>query len=80
MGGSCPQTPNSGRVAVKHLEMQDEEGARLVVANFLVLESFVLVAVRIGQVTMFPETFHQTNIVLCSATFHLYTKGKVLYL
>ena len=53
MGGSCPQTPNSGRVAVKHLEMQDEEGARLVVANFLVLESFVLAAIYMGQVIMF---------------------------
>ena len=53
MGGSCSKTPNSGKVSVKHLEMQDEKGARLVVANFLVLESFVLAAIYMGQVIMF---------------------------
>ena len=53
MGSSCSQTPNSGRVSVKHFEMHDEERARLVVANFLVLESFVLAAVPLGLVTMF---------------------------
>ena len=54
MGGLCPlksQTPQ--RVSAKHFQRQGEERTWLVVADFLVLESFVLAAVHIGQVTMF---------------------------
>ena len=47
----------------------------LVVANFLVSDSFVLVAVHLGQVTMFLQTSNKTNAVLCSATFYLYMNG-----
>ena len=40
-------------------------------------ESFVLAAVRVGQVNMFLQTSNKTNVILCSATFYLYMNGKV---
>ena len=76
MGSSCSQTPNSGRVSVKHFKMHDEERARLVVANFLVLESFVLTTVYVGQATVVLETSNKTNVTLYSATFCLYMMDK----
>ena len=48
----------------------------MVAANFLVLESFVLAAVQVGQVMMFLQTSNKTNGILCSATFCLYMNGK----
>ena len=72
MGSSCSQTPNSGRVSVKHFEMHDEERARLVVANFLVLESFVLAAIYMGQVIMFVETSNKTCYSLFCNILFLY--------
>ena len=48
----------------------------LVVINFLVPESSVLAAVRVGQVTVFLETSNRTNIILCSAAFYLYMSEK----
>ena len=49
--------------------------AWLVVADFLVQESFVLAAVHVGQVTMFLQTSNRTNVILCSATFSLCMNG-----
>ena len=48
-----PKTLSSLKDFSKALLRQGEGGAWLVVANFLVLESFVLAAVHIGQVRMF---------------------------
>ena len=46
-----------------------EEGVLLVVANFLVQESFVLVAAQGGLVTMILKTSNKT-IIFCSVTFY----------
>ena len=53
-GGSCPlksRTPQ--RLSAKHFKRQGEGGMWLVVANFLVLESFVLAVVHISQLKVF---------------------------
>ena len=52
MGGSRLKKPGTpGRVSAKPFYRKDEGGAWLVVADFLVSESFA--AVLVGQVTMF---------------------------
>ena len=50
----------------------------LVVANILVLESFVLATMQVGQVMRFLQTSNKTNVILCSA--NVYMNGKVLHL
>ena len=52
------------------------EGVCSVVANFLVLESFVLTTVYVGQATVVLETSNKTNVTLYSATFCLYMMDK----
>jgi len=52
-----------------------KEGAWLIVGNFLVSESFVLIAIHIDQITMFLYTSNKTNAILCSETFYLYMNG-----
>lgn len=54
-------------------------GACLVATTFLVLESFVLAAIHVGQVMMSLQTSNGTNVIFCSAIFYLYVNGKVLY-
>ena len=39
------------------------------------LESFVLVAARIGPITTFLKTSNKTDVILCSITFYLYVDG-----
>ena len=54
-----PQTPGGFQQGI--FKRSGEGGVWLVVANFLVLDSFVLTAVLVGQVTMFmgkPPTRH----------------------
>ena len=49
----------------------------LVVANFLVLESFVHAAVHIGQVILFLYISNKTNVILCSVKFYIFLYLKV---
>ena len=71
-GGSCPQNPQLLKiVSAKHFKRPGEGGAWLVVANFLVSESFALAVVHRGQLSMVLTTSNRTKAVLCSATFCL---------
>ena len=49
----------------------------LVVANILLLESFILPAIHVGQVMMLLQTSSKTNDILCSATSYLCISGKL---
>ena len=51
----------------------------LVVANILVLESFVLATMQVGQVVRLLQTSNKTNVILCSVISYLYISGKLLY-
>lgn len=42
------------------------------------LESFVLVAVHVGQVMMFLLISNKISIILCSATIYVFINGKML--
>lgn len=44
---------------------------------FLMLESFVLIAVHIGLVTMLLQTSNKTNIILYSTTFYLHMNENI---
>ena len=50
----APQTPNSQKGFSKAILKASEAGVRLVIADFLVQEFFVLAEVREGQVMKFP--------------------------
>ena len=50
----------------------------LVAANILVLDSFILPTIRVGQVMMLLQTSSKTNVILCSATSYLCISGKLL--
>ena len=50
----------------------------LVVAIFLVSESFVITGDHAGQFTMFLQT-PKTNVILRSAAFYINMNGKVFY-
>ena len=52
----------------------------LVVANFLVLESFVHAAVHIGEVILFLYISNKTNVIICSVNYciSLYLKVRAL--
>ena len=47
----------------------------MVVADFLISESFVLAAVHVGKDV--PINSNKTNVFLCSATFYLYMHQSV---
>ena len=53
--------------SAKHFQRQDEGGVWLVVANFLVSESFVLAAALLGQVTCKPP--NKAVVILCYSLF-----------
>ena len=59
----------------KHFQRQDEGGVWLVVANFLVSESFVLAAALLGQVTCKPP--NKAVVILCSVAFYLHMNGRL---
>ena len=54
-------------------------GVCLGVTNFLVLESFVLATMHVGQVMMLLQTSNKTNVILYSVISYLYISGKLLY-
>ena len=50
----------------------------MVAVNFLVLKSYVLAGVHIGQVIVFLEASNKTNGILCFATCHLCVNRSVI--
>lgn len=58
---------------------QSDRGLWLVVAGFLLLESFVLATVQIDQVMMLLEMSKKTNDILYYVTFYLYMNGNSSY-
>ena len=63
-----PGIPSSLKDFSKTVEAKWGRGV-IVLANFLVLESFVFVAVHVGQVMMYLWTSTKTSVNLRSATF-----------
>lgn len=48
----------------------------MAVADFFVLESFVLTAAHLVQITMFLEPSNKTDVILCSCNFLLLCEWK----
>ena len=75
MVDQCPKEPSSPSHNLDFFYTKRGE-IQLISANFLVQESFVLVAVWVDLITMFLYTSKKINAILCSAIFYLYVKGK----